>query len=128
MSWRNRPKQYAELAIEAVRLVVAACRDSGMKTQAALEVYAPHLALAPRRARRLFERDRDPIVDADECRRITSLASPVLRTIADKLRERADHWDQEADLLEMKQRQLDLWGGSNCYSNSGGDLPLRRAA
>ena len=126
-SWQKQPKEYAELAITAVRKVVAAGRGMGMKTHAALDVYAPELELQPRRARRLFERDRDPIVTREECFRVTLLASRVLRSIADKLRDQADHWDQEADILELQQRQLSLWGGQECLSSGGALLPKRAA-
>ena len=132
LSWQFRPKPYAEFAIGAVRTVVAAARERGMKTSAALEVYAPHLDLMPRRARRLFERDRDPIVSSKECSRVLLLAARVLRRISDDLRERADHWDREADALECQQRQLELslgWDDGETWKRSvTGDATQRRRA
>jgi hypothetical protein len=123
-SWRKSSPNYAESAINAVRLVVAADRDCGMKTHASIEMRAPHLGLLVRRSRRLFERDRVPHVGLDEWRGVLAGTIRVLRLIADKLREKADRWEAEADLLELQQRQLSLWGGATW--ESGGAASARR--
>lgn len=126
-SWRRLPKDFADPAINVVRLIVAADRECGMKTRASLEIRAPELGIQPRRLRRLFENDRDPIVGTDEYARLLLLGARVLRRIADRLRERIERWEAEADLLESKYRQLTLWGGE--WGKSDGEKsPLRRAA
>jgi hypothetical protein len=51
----------------------------------------------------------------------------VLRRIADRLRERAERWDAEADLLELKHRQLNLWGNGEWASHGGGSQQKRAA-
>lgn len=122
------PKDYAESAIEVIRHLVAAHRGTGMGTRAALEVIAPELEMPLRRPRRLFERDRDPHVGIDEYSRLLFLGARILRRIADHLRERADRWDAEADLLEIKHRQLSLWNGAGEWTLRGGAPPQRRAA
>lgn len=130
VSWRKSPRNYAEPVIGLIRDLVAAHRESGVKTFAAFDDLAPELDLPPRRVRRLFEREGNPWIGIDEYTRLLLRGARVLRGVADKLRERADRWDSEADLLELKHRQLTLWGNgegewgaSNC-----GEKPHRRAA
>ena len=127
--WRVSPKGYAESAITVICDVVTAYRQQGDKTHAALELMAPDMDIQPRRVRRLFERDRDPYVDADEYTRILLGAARVLRRIADMLRERSDRWEAHADMLELRHRQLVLWGNGpgECDKNAGA-ASLRRAA
>lgn len=128
-SWRKASPQYADSATKVVRDLVAAQRASGMKTFAAFDVIAPQLQMEPRRVRRLFERDRDPFVSIDEYARLLLLGARALRRIADRLREYADRWDSEADLMELKHRQLNLWGnGDREWASQDGEQPQRRAA
>lgn len=122
---QKRPPDYAEPAIEVLRLVVAAKRSAGHKTIAALESSAPEFDAPPRRLRHLFERDRTPYVDETEFDRMLLRGAGILRRIAARLRENADRWDAEADWME--KRQQDLRGGSWGQSN-GGEEPHRRAA
>ena len=127
--WQKSPKGYREEAIAVVRDVVTAFRQSGDKTFAALQLMAPDMDEQPRRVRRLFENDRDPYVDIDEYTRILLGAARVLRRIADVIRERADRWEAHADILELRHRQLTLWGSEEkkCGSSGAGGS-LRRAA
>lgn len=126
-SWQNSPPNYAEPAISIVRDLVAAHRESGTKTFAALELVAPEVDVNPRRLRRLFERERVPVVRIDEYTRLLLLGARVLRRLIDRQRERADRWEAEADLLELRHRQLTLWGGE-CGESTGGAVPRGRAA
>lgn len=127
-SWRRLSKDYADPAINVVRLIVAADRQCGMKTSASLEVRAPELQIQPRRLRRLFENDRDPVVGVDEYGRLLLFGARVLRRIADRMRERVEQWEAEADLLEVKHKQLTLDGDGEWDASHGGKRPLRRAA
>ena len=127
-SWHKSPKDYSEFAIDAIRMMVAAGRSCGMKTCAVLEIYAPALAITSRRARRIFERDRNPHVGVGECRQIVSGVVRVRRGIADRLRQKANELDRETDALELQEeRQLTLWVGEWGTSKHGG-VSLRRAA
>lgn len=127
--WQTVSKDHRDSAISVVRDVVTAYRQSGDKTSTALQLMAPDLTLQPRRVRRLFEDDRNPAVDLDEYTRILLGAARVLRRIADRIRERADRWEAHADILELRGRQLHLWGGEDKKCNTGGsDRSFSRAA
>lgn len=128
-SWRNSPRNYSEPVIGLIRDLVAAHREGGTKTFAAFDDLAPELDIQPRRIRRLFEREGNPWIDVDEYTRLLLCGARVLRRISDRLRERAERWDAEADLLELKHRQLTLWNGDGEWDTShGGNMPQKRAA
>lgn len=128
MSWRKIPPHYVNDASGVVRNLVAAHRETGVKTFAALDLIAPQLDMQPRRVRRLFELDREPLVDLDEYTRILFRGARLLRRLADRLRERAERWESEADLLELKHRQLTLGEGKEWAQSNCGKRPLKRVA
>ena len=125
-SRRNSPHNHAESAIGLIRDLVAAHRQFGTKTFAAFDDLAPELDMQPRKIRRLFEREGNPWVGIDEYTRLLLCGARVIRAICDRLRERVERWEAEADLLELKHKQLTLWGGDGEWN--GEELPQRRAA
>ena len=122
---QKRPPDYAEPAIEVLRLVVAAKRSTGDKTIAALESSAPEFDAPPRRLRHLFERDRTPYVGIDEFGRFLLRGAGVLRGVASRLREAADRWDAEAEWMEKRHKDL---RGNECWASHGDERSHRRAA
>lgn len=119
MSWQTRSPNYAESASNVIRLCVAADRQAGKKTLASLYQQSLDYPMPPRRVRRLFEMDRAPFVGFAEYARLLLLCARYLRRTADRLRECADRWDAEADLMELKHRQLTLWGGDGEWELTG---------
>lgn len=111
MSWQN-PPNLAELAIGAIRDLVAAYRQSGLKTFAALDDIGPALGMTARHARRLFERDRNPQVSHSQLCSILLRGAALLHKIADELRQRAEFYDAQADRMAAQHRQLTLWDTS----------------
>lgn len=128
MSWHKSSPNYAESASNIIRLCVAADRQSGKKTLASLHQQALAYPMPPRRVRRLFEMDRAPFVGFTEYARLLLLCARYLRRTADRLRECADRWDAEADLMELNRRQLTLWNGDGAWEFSGNAGEQKRAA
>lgn len=127
-SWGDAPQKYRERAIDIVRRNVALYRWTGEKTPAALTTMAPILGITHRRARTLFERDGEPLILADELRRIMTGSINLRRLLATRLRAKADQLDRECEELALQNRQLSLWEDAGCRGSGGGALPQRRAA
>jgi hypothetical protein len=58
---------------------------------------AEETGMAPRRVRRLFEADRNPMVGIPETYGLLDRAATVLDALAERMRERAERWEAEAD-------------------------------
>lgn len=122
---QKSPNNYAEPVIDVVRLVVAAHRQNGTKTAAALEISAPEIQIKPRRLRQLFERDRTPYVGIEEFDRALVRGAAILRGLAARQRESADRWDAEADWMEKRHKDL---RGADCCTSDGEDSSRKSAA
>lgn len=116
-SWKFLLPAHTESAIDAVRLVVAALRTRGLKSEHAIQTAAPSLGVSAKRVRTLFYRDGTPIVLADEWDALRVRAAAVLRREADKLRQKAAEYEAQADQLD--RAQLSLWETNECQYGAG---------
>jgi hypothetical protein len=92
--------------------VVAAWRERGKKTPAALDDVAEAGIASRRRVQSLFFNETYSPVKSTERSRIRFGVVKMLRRIAEELRRKADHWEHVADLKESAEQQT-LWGEEN---------------
>jgi hypothetical protein len=122
MSWRKPLQNHREAAIDLVRRNVAAFRSIGEKTPTALQLQAPMLEITERRARLLFHRDGEPMVNDDDLNRMLVGTIRLHRWLAGKLRDKASQFDRVADEMEAAKRHQGNNRGNTCKSQ-----PVRSA-
>lgn len=128
-SWKRSLQSYHEMAISLVREAITALRESGVKTDAALAIYAeaidsPNRRFAQRRVRTLFHRDGEPIVLLDEMKALNYRTRMFFLNLAAHFRKLADKHEARGEaLLSEDQKssvQMEFRWEQTCAKNEDG--------
>lgn len=125
-SWRRSLQSYHEAAIFLVREAIAALRESGVKTDAALAIYAesidsPHRRFAQRRVRTLFHHDGEPIVLLDEMKALNYRTGLFWLNLAVYFRKKAEKCEARGEALlsgDHAPVQMEMVWGQTCANNA----------